>query len=283
MPKINLRNLCALTLFALLIAQNLAHSTEYLSPRVLSLGGAGRAAPLFNDSIYLNPSYASFTPSYNISTGYTWFTPGRSYNASIQDSRTELFQAGIGFTRREQNGAINFGASKIAVEHLGFGLGAKLIIDDGTNNITTDSTFSASFLAASWFTSAIIIDNIFQSDAGLARNLYRTFYLATKFTTLEVVQIYIDPFYSPSYTSGAKSGYSAGIELGLMADFFARFGKFQDADIPYLNTRGSGIGLGLGWVGPKVAFDYAYHHVTQNDLNLGIVSAHAISMTVFFN
>src|ERR1035437_8251713 len=118
-------------------SSGLAQAVEYQSPRTLGLGGAGRATPLLNDAIYLNPSYASFAPVYSLASGYTSIRPGgRNYNLSIQDSRTELFQAGVGFTKREGDSAVNIGASKLVVERLGFGLGSKFIINDQTRKIT---------------------------------------------------------------------------------------------------------------------------------------------------
>ncbi len=250
--------------------------------RVLGLGGAGRAAPTLTDGVYMNPSYSSFIPIYSLTMDYTKFNGGRTYNATVQDSRTEMFQAGLGFTRRDQNAAINIGASKQALQNLGFGLGTKILIDDATKNLTFDGSFSTSFLANEWFATSLIIDNLMQSKAGVARNLYRTFYLGTKFKTLDVVQIYIDPVYSPSYAAGKKAGYAAGIELGIMADIFLRFGQFINSDVPYINTHGSGFGMGFGWMGPKLFVDYGYHHVGSTDSGLTSVNAHSLSFTVFF-
>ncbi len=246
------------------------------------MGGAGRGAPLLNDAIYLNPSYASFTPIYSLFTGYTTFQGGRNYNASIQDSRTELFQAGAGFTRREQNAAISIGASKQVVQRLGFGLGSKIIVDDVTNKMTSDFLFSTSFLAMKELYASIIVDNIFESGDSKLRNLYRTFFIGTKIIPVQSIQIYFDPFYSPNYPYGKKAGYSLGVEISFMTDFYLRVGKFQNAEVVYLNTRGEGFGYGIGWIGPKVNFDYSLSRVTECDTALAINTAHSFAVTVFF-
>lgn len=261
--------------FLSLTAEN-AFAVEYHSPRTLGLGGAGRATPLLNDSIYLNPSYASFAPVYSLSGGYTSISPGgRNYHLSIQDSRTEFFQAGVGFTKREGNSAVNIGASKLVVNRLGFGLGSKFIINDQSRAVTTDFIFSTSYIGLDWMYNTFVIDNLFG-------NLDRTFYLGFKFIPTQNVNIYLDPFYSPKYTGGNKAGYHFGVEFGLLADFFLRIGKYQDGEIPYLGTRGNGFGLSFGWIGPKLNVDYALSRALQTHQSHPLTTVHAFSMTIFF-
>jgi hypothetical protein len=259
-----------------------AFAVEYQSPRTLALGGAGRGAPLLTDAIYLNPSYSSFVTSYSLAGSYLWFDQGRNYNLSVQDSRTELFQAGMGYTKREGSRAINIGASKNVVNRLGVGIGTKFVLDDVTNDTSSSMSISTSFIATEWMYASLIIDNLFESDSGKAKGLYRDFYLGFKFIPTREVQVYLDPVYSPSYPYGNKAGFSAGIELALMSDFYLRTGKFVDAEVAYLNTRGDGWGVGLGWLGPKVDFEFALHRVTSNHLGTGYHCAHTASMTIFF-
>jgi len=258
-----------------------AFAVEYQSPRTLALGGAGRAGPLLNDSIYLNPSYASFTPIYSVSGGYTWFDQGRNYNISVQDARTQLFQAGVAFTRREQNSAINLGASKTIIRRLGVGVGSKFLIDDVTNKMTTDFTFSTSFIATEWLYSSLIVDNLVSNSDARKRNLFRTIYLGMKFVPTKEVEVYLDPFYSPSYPYGKKAGYSLGVEFGLLADFYLRIGKFVNAEVSYLDTRGDGFGYGLGWIGPRMNIDFSIHRMTSGDRGVPFTTSHSLSATIF--
>jgi hypothetical protein len=259
-----------------------AFAVEYQSPRTLALGGAGRAGPWLNDSIYLNPSYASFVSAYSVAGGYNWFDEGRNYNASVQDARDELVQAGLGFTKREQNNAINLGASRSLIKQLGFGLGSKFLLDNQTNKITSDLIFSTSYIALPWMYASFIVDNIIQSEAGLQRNLFRTFFLAFKFIPTKQVEFYLDPLYSPSYSAGNKAGFSLGVELAALADFYLRAGKFVNAEVSYLNTRGDGFGLGLGWIGPRINIDYALNRVLSADSGVGLTTSQSVSTTLFF-
>jgi hypothetical protein len=237
---------------------------------------------MLTDAIYLNPAYASFVPTYSLSSGYTWFDAGRNYNVSVQDSRTELFQAGIGFTRREQNAVFNIGASKLAVEKLGFGLGMKVLIDDATKMTQTGLTFSTTFLLSDQFYAALIIDNLFESEAGRRLNLHRDFILGTKTQISREISLYFDPSYSPNYTAGKKAGLATGVEFSLLADFYLRAGKFFDSEVVYLNTRGDGFGVGVGWIGPKVNFEYALHRVTLAHNGTGVQTSNSGSITIFF-
>jgi hypothetical protein len=275
------KTLTHLIIFNLLLISS-ASAIEYQSPRTLALGGAGRGGPLLNDSIYLNPSFASFTPIYSMSGGYTWFNSGRNYNVSVQDSRTDMLQAGVGFTRREQNSAVNIGASKQIVQQLGFGLGSKILIDDQTNKMTTDLTFSTAYIATQWMYASIIVDNLLQSADGKARGLFRTAYIGFKFIPTKEVEFFLDPLYSPDYTHGKKAGFSLGVELGLLSDFYFRAGKFVDAEVTYLNTRGEGFGVGLGWIGPRINFDYAMQRATSTHAGYALTTAHSLTTTIFF-
>ena len=50
--------------FTLLLGSAPGWAADFQSPRTAALGGAGHAAPMLNDAIYLNPSFVSFMPSY---------------------------------------------------------------------------------------------------------------------------------------------------------------------------------------------------------------------------
>ena len=259
-----------------------AWAVEYQSPRTLALGGAGRGGPLLNDSIYLNPSYASFTPTYSLTGGYLWFNQGRNYNFSVEDSRTELFQAGLGYTKREQNSTINLGASKTLMSHWGVGLGAKYIIDNDSGKKTSNFSLSTSYIAAPWAYVSLIADNLISSRDSTSRNLNRTFYAGIKVLPMERVSVFADPLYSPEYKAGAKAGFALGTEITVMSDFLLRLGRFQQGEISHLNTRGCGSGIGLGYLGPKIRFDYAFTRISSTDAGYGASTSNSIETTIFF-
>ena len=116
-----------------------ANASDFQSPRTSGLAGAGHAGPMLNDSIYLNPSFVSFLPSYSVSGNYLFYKGptegdgpgdphGHNLNVSLQDGRSEFFQAGVGFTLMEDRKVIHFGASKSVVQRFGVGLGGKFVL-----------------------------------------------------------------------------------------------------------------------------------------------------------
>lgn len=259
-----------------------ALSVEFQSPRTQALGGAGRAGPWLTDSIYLNPSFGSYVPIYALTGAYTSYDGGRSYNVSVQDSRAEFLQAGAGYTKREQNSVVSLGASHTFAKTLGLGLGSKILIDQPGDKMTSDFILSTSYIALPWAYASVVIDNLMQGQEQKARNLYRTAYLGLKLIPTKKVEFFVDPFVSPDYAGGKKAGYNAGVELGVMNDFFLRLGKYQDAEVPHLNQRGSGFSYGFGWFGPKLSLDYAVQRTLTTHSGGGMNTAHSGSASIFF-
>jgi hypothetical protein len=265
------RFLGTLSLFFLFI--HTSEASDFWSPRTAALGGAGHAAPLLTDSIYLNPSYVSFTPTHALSFSYlTYSGPvvnspqgpvdfyGRNWNASVIDgSRDSIFQAGVGYTRRNDASFLTVGASKNIIKELGVGIGAKFIFpNDSSGNRISEGTFSTTGIISRWFQSSFIIDNLFQSATYLG--LYREYIIGTKFNIDSIFFIYIDPHWVPTLPDGqSKFGYESGAEFPFFSDFFLRLGLFKNSMIPYEAQRGDGFGIGAGWLGPKMSLEYSFN------------------------
>jgi hypothetical protein len=267
-------------LFFLMISG--ANAVEFQSPRTLGLGGAGRAAPWLTDAIYLNPSFASFSPIYTLSGTFTGFDQGRNYNFSVQDSRTELLQAGVGFTKREENAAVNIGASRAFAKKWGVGLGSKILLDQPSNRMTADFNVSGSVLATEWLNMSLIVDNLIANADQRSRNLHRTLYAATRLIAARKIQLYFDPFFSPDYPGGSKGGFTAGAEIGMLEDLYLRIGRSVDAEIAHLNTRGSGYGIGVGWVGPKISLEGAIHKTLSAHGGRPTGTAQSAAVQIYF-
>jgi hypothetical protein len=256
-----------------------ALASDFQSPRTAALGGAGHAAPLLNDAIYLNPSFGAFLPSYSIGVNYdfyhgdpqangTDYIHGHDLNLSIQDGRSQMFQAGVGLTLRNYDKILNIGASKAAIKQLGFGLGAKITFpNDPSFNSAHDMTASVSFVATEWFNVSGIVDNILDSSDAREQGLYREYILGTKFNIKKIMMIYVDPHLSNA--PQGSYGYEAGVELTVLEDLYIRGGDFHDSNIPELeNTRGNGYSVGLGWISPRFSLDYALKHVLAPVINI---------------
>ena len=108
---------------------NVAFSSDFQSPRTAALGGAGHAGPVLNDAIYLNPSFTAFLQSYGLAINYIRAlrpAPHPHYNLSVLDGRSELFQAGVGYTRREHNNFIHIARPNLLLNGSAWALVASL-------------------------------------------------------------------------------------------------------------------------------------------------------------
>ncbi len=276
-----------------------AGAADFHSPRTAALGGAGHASPLLNDALYLNPSYASFLPTYGIGVHYMNGNFGgtqktRSLNASIQDGRSELFQAGVGMTLRDDGKLINLGASKALGKEFALGLGGKLVLPNNDRGgsgtkMLSDVNFSASYIATEWLSLSVTGDNLIQSEQVRARGMLREITLGSKFNVEGIFLVYADPHLTMEQPKTKYSdlpyGYQFGLEFPLLSDLFLRFGRFANSYVPFFQSphwdavhHGSGYGFGAGWLAPKVSIDYGLERMILPQS----ASAHHIGATIYF-
>lgn len=258
-----------------------AFASDIHSPRTAALGGAGHGGPTLNDAIIMNPSYGSVMQAYSVAVNYGWLE-GRTFNISIQDGRSELFQAGASYSQRQDANFIHVGASKNVVEHLWGGLGSKLIFPkDGTRKMITDFTFSGTFLPVGWLQTVLVIDNLIESSEARARGFYREFILGTKINFEGIVLIYFDPHLAPSLSDlGQNSfGHEFGLEFAPFPDFFIRFGQFNNASLPWRSgQRGRGYSFGMGLLAARMSLDYGISRVLEPTGG----TSHSIGLSVYF-
>lgn len=283
-----------LVFFILLSQPLLVHELEasdFHSPRVAALGGSSHAGPMLNDAIYLNPSFTSFLPTYAISGNYLWYQGGNKdadgnndyhghyLNGSVQDGRTELFQAGVGLTLREDAKIFSIGASKAAIQRLTIGMGGKLIFpNDGSRSNITETNLSTTFIVTEWLQAAIMVDNLIQSPKSRSYGFYREFILGTKTIFSGIVMVYFDPHWVPALPD-SSFGHESGLEFTIFQDFFFRLGAFRNATIPFEGgARGRGYGTGIGWIGPRISLDYGL----ERALAPIVATAHTFGLTIYF-
>ncbi len=254
------------------------------------MGGAGHAGPMLNDAIYLNPSFVSFLPVYSISGNYLFYggptnsdgdsdIHGHNVNLSLQDGRSELFQAGAGLTLLEDRKIISIGASKNIVQRFGLGIGGKFIVPNVESpHPIWDSIISMTWVPFDWVQVATVIDNLLESDEGRSRGVFREYILGTKFNVQSLVLLYVDPHWTPHSPEGLL-GLEAGLEIPILQDLFIRAGMFRNAAQPFLsNLRSKGYSSGIGWIGPRISADYSFTRVLEPLL----ATAHQFGVTVSF-
>lgn len=255
-------------LIQLLTSGSVAFALDHHSPRTAALGGAGRAGPLLNDSIVMNPSFASFLPAYSFAANYLYSggepLTSHGYHISIQDGKTEMLQAGIALTKRSDASFIHLGLSKSFLEKFAGGTSGKLIRNNSNGIYTGEMVLSLTGLFANWIQLGIVIDNLIQTEAAKELGIYREIILGMKFNIKGIVLAYLDPFVTPSLTlDTGLLGYSGGLEFVIMRDFFLRVGHHYNSYVPFLGKRAHGMGLGFGWMGPKISLDYGFARIFQ--------------------
>ena len=263
-----------------------ARASDYHSPRTAALGGAGHAGPMLNDSIYLNPSFVSLVQTYAASVGYNTYSGegtnpndyhGMGYNVGIQDGRSELFQAGVGLTSREDFQILSIGASKQVVQQIGIGLGGKFVRARVLNaDGFWEGSASSTWVINNYTQVSLTIDNLLETANGRANGFYREIVAGSKFNAAGAVQVYFDPHVVPSLND--SFGVELGFEVPVMKDFYARVGTFRNSLIPFAIVRGRGFAVGLGWIGPRISFDYGLEHALEPVSALN----HVFGMTIFF-
>jgi hypothetical protein len=268
-------------------------AADFHSPRTEALGGAGHASPLLSDALYLNPSFLSYNYTHALNYNlllYDGVKPdrfgkdlpygGRNFNIAVVDGTQEaLFQAGVGYTKRDDAHFFHMIASKTILKPLSLGMGTKIVFPKVNPTRLIDTYASISLLASSWLQASLIADNLFQSASKLGLN--RHYILGTKLNVMRILMIYIDPHWvhQPMPQFNQKHfGYQAGIEFPFMEQLFLRAGKFQNSTIPYQGQSGDGYGLGAGWLAPKLLLEYSLSKVTS-----GIHSyAHIFGAGIYF-
>jgi len=92
---------CSLLVICSLLAAPAAAEEDWTSGKTLAVGGAGRAMPLDNSGVVLNPAaIVSPFPAYTTETGYQRFDATRSdvFHASAVDCKTSMLAMGISQT-----------------------------------------------------------------------------------------------------------------------------------------------------------------------------------------
>jgi hypothetical protein len=266
-----------------------AIGSDYQSPRAAALGGASRANPILNDSIYLNPSFASFLPTYSLALGWSTYrgTPeygARAYNVSILDGRSPLFQAGVGYTVKDGGSHIHVAASKALLERLSIGVGSQFFMsrDRGVRS-AQDVSVGMTYIPVESFQFAVVGEHLLETEEGKSQNWSRRVVVGTQVNVMNIFSLMADAQYAPNTSSGERAGYAVGAEFKVMTDFYLRGGTFQNIMVPFARTQGKGGSFGLGWIAPRISLDYAFTRMLSSPVaRVPTASAHQLSATMYF-
>jgi len=253
----------AATLLLLSAASGTAFASDYHSPRVAGMGGAGHAAPILNDGLYLNPSVIALLPAYSVSASHESASgPDNTepqalvQNIAIQDGTNSIFAAGLGYTRKTYGREVHVGASTRIYQTFGVGLGGKFLFGSDSKQSAQDASLSATGAINDWIQAGLIIDNLLETSKTKTWGQYREIILGLKFNIQKILIVYFDPHLLPG-SKGDTFGYEFGAELPIFSDFYFRGGLNKNSFQPALGGYGHGHGFGVGWAFPRISLDFA--------------------------
>lgn len=274
----------------IILVAPLTQAADFHSARTASLGGAGHGGPLLNDAIHMNPAFTSYLKNhYAVAFNFGKYSGpthdnivdnyyGNIMNISLQDGRSEMFQAGVSYTRRQDARFFHIGASKQIIDRLSVGIGSKIYFRNDEFKLQgRDFTFAASGIVTEWFQASFIVDNLNESSSERdAHALYREFILGTRFQ-YDRIYFFLDPHIAPSAAN--KFGYELGVEVTAMHDLFIRFGYSRHSNQPVLAIRGDkAFALGAGITMERITIDYSYSRFIEPYR----ANAHTVGLTAFF-
>jgi len=281
MQLINTR--LALTLCFLMVASKALAGSDYQSPRTLSLGGSGHAAPLQTDPIAMNASNAAFLPAYQVTAAIHKYKGsrdnqeprGRVATFGVLDGSQAMVPVGVLYTKRALGSVLMFGSAYKINESWAGGLTVKTTLQSDTKPQNRDFSTSVTYRPSKSFQFAFITDNTIQrrsrSDAW---GQYREYILGTKYILDKSVFAYFDPHYTPSREK--KLGYQFGLEVAAFSDLYLRVGKSIRSLQAHLEQYGDSIGYGFGYLGPRFSLDFAISHAETDVRTRSMVASLAL-------
>lgn len=243
-------------------------AADYWSPRTAALGGAGHAAPLLTDAIYMNPAMASFINGYTGSVSFTRFSgpdenepKGRIRHFSVIDSTNPDFQSGLGFTQTSYGSLWHGILSRRFMDNLlAAGIGVKHLGGSGSRASSTNFSLGAISSPLPWAAIGLYIENLKQSPTTLQWSEYRSVTLGLKANIQNALMVYVDPRFAANLPR--SMGYSAGLEIPIVKDGFIRIGRSKNSFQPNLGSYGDGVGFGTGFIFPRFGIDFAHFRTT---------------------
>ncbi|OFZ72094.1 MAG: hypothetical protein A3K03_08955 [Bdellovibrionales bacterium RIFOXYD1_FULL_44_7] len=174
---------------------------------------------------------------------------------------------------------VHVSASRAVLKQLAFGVSGKFYFADKKRSGTgRDMSVSTSWIVSNFFQTALIADNLFQSESNVAHTMYREYILGLKFNLNGILLVYFDPHITPNAPSNHIYGFEGGLEFVFFSDLFVRLGVLRNATIPYLSERGKAYGLGFGWVAPRISLDFGLSRA----LDPVRATAYSVGATVYF-
>ena len=243
---------------------------DFADTRSVGLSGALRGGTALNESLYSNPASFAFTEKYSIETQISFQNQSRYFNASVIDSKTASFDAGIGYTYREsliKNTPNDSMINAILAKRFGLfsaGLGGKYGFSNNSKNFL-DAYSGLLFEAHPSFHLGIMANNILTPSK-------RELGVGSQLNIKDLLLISVD---------GVKALSQPGIVLQSgMEVLHASTGISVRGGVQYhIQKSLQSFSFGGGWSQYKIGIHYGFSHEVQGATPETI---HIMSLRVFF-
>ncbi len=257
---------------ALLFASNLANAKihEFETTHLKSLAGTGVAGVFMEEAAFLNPASLSYfdTAAFYVQRDSLKFKNSKGVitsepkatafvfadgNPNVSGSLSYVNQEEGAFTRKRwglsvsgplnSQSSLGFSTRKTSDENslLGTKIDYYQTVVGVTHSIDTQTSFGA------------IIYDVLNSKAQETKAMIGGQHL---FASLATVNFDMSANYKAEEITNTVM-YRGGLQLKVLDDFYLRFGAFNDK-----SKLEKGNGLGIGWIQPRLAFEFAIKNTT---------------------
>lgn len=256
----------------------MSSSWGFDGPVSAALGNSGRAAVIPGE-MTLNPASTAFVQGYHATISYRdyAFDPtGKEINlrASMIDSHPEnLFPAAFTFAKNNDDQDFHIGIAKSLLPTLSLGLELERYISDpsvGPKNIENDFSLGLLWAVTPNWGVALVTENLIRTDIA---ELDQAISIATSYNYVNVLRLQLDLTYPTQNNDDDDTILMTGIESHFIPNFPVRLGYRQNN-----LTNTTFWTAGTGWVGPKIAIDYAF----EKDVKSNKEQAHSVDLRIYF-
>lgn len=270
----NIRNQFRKTFLAtVLLSGNLAFANihEFETTHLKSMAGTGSSGIFMEEAAFLNPASLAF---YTLSSLYA-----QRDSFELKDANGKILEKpkNTAFVIADGNGNLSGSLSyveqneeSIKRKRWGFSMSSPLSAQSafGVSVRKTKDENLSTHSEIKYYQTVLGITHSIDPETSLGIVAYDIFNSKGKATQalfgiqhrfVEYITLAFD--LGGNYKSSEISKnllYRGGIQIKILDDFYARFGAFNNKEL-----KETGDGLGLGWVQPKLALEFALKNTTQ--------------------
>ncbi len=261
-----------LSLLAILSIQNI-HAVnripDFETTRMKSTGGAGIASILMDEATYLNPATIAFYEkgSFYFQKGGVDSTPAKEGSQTEEFSNMSIIASdakgttggSISYNTAEYKGQstkrISAAFARPIGEKSSFGINASYVKEEAFLNggsTLTEQDFKQTTLGIAHVLSDSVSLGFVLRDPLQDRKGDTKASAGVQYTFKDFISLMFDAGADYTEDLSETASWNAGIQLGLLKDFYVRFGSFNDK-----GRMQKGTGVGLGWIQPKLVIEAA--------------------------